>query len=62
MTIEQFDKTRFTLNMRFLYKGKEYPFFSVDFEERLVGINENNQEVTDDMQLNWKRCENIELI
>lgn len=62
MTIEQFDKTGFTSNMRCLYKGKEYTIFSVDFEEGLVGINENNQEVIDDMQLNWKRCENIELI
>ncbi len=48
--------------MRCLYKNKEYPIYSVDFEERLIAINETNQEVTDDMQLDWKRCENIELI
>ncbi len=59
MTIEEFDNTGFTGNMRCLYQGKEYPIFSVDFEERLIAINENNQEVTDDMQLDWKRCENI---
>lgn len=62
MTIQEFDNTRFTGNMRCLYKSKEYPILSVDFEERLIAINETNQEVTDDMQLDWKRCENITLI
>jgi hypothetical protein len=62
MTAEQFDNTAFTGNMYCLYKGKEYPIFSVDFEERLIAINETNQEVTDYMVLDWKRCENIDLI
>lgn len=62
MTAEEFDKTGFTGGMRCLYKGKEYPILSVDFQERLIAINETDQEVTDDMQLDWKRCENVELI
>ena len=62
MTTEKFDNTGFTGQMRCLYKNKEYPIFMVDFEERLIAINETNQEVTDDMQLDWKRCENITLI
>lgn len=62
MTQEQFDKTGFTGQMRCLYKGKEYPIYSVDFEERLIAINETNQDVTDDMPLDWKRCESIEII
>ena len=53
MTIEEFDKTGFTGMMRCLYKGKEYPIYSVDFEERLIAINETNQEVTDDVKLTF---------
>lgn len=62
MTIDQFDNTGFTGNMRCLFKGKEYPIYSVDFEERLIAINETNREVTDDMNFDWKRCENVELL
>lgn len=62
MSQEEFDKTGFTGNMRCLYKGKEYSILGVSFDEKLIGINEFNQELTDDMQLDWKRCENIQLI
>lgn len=62
MTAKEFDETKFTGGMRCLYKRKEYPIYMVDFEERLIAINESNQEVTDDMQLDWKRCENVEII
>lgn len=62
MTTEEFDKTYFTGDMRCLYKNKEYPIYSVDFEERLIAINETNGGIYDDMSLDWKRCENITLI
>ena len=62
MTIQEFDNTGFTGNMRCLYKGKEYDIYSVDFEERLIAISESNQEVDIDTLLDWKRCENVELI
>jgi len=62
MTKEEFDATGFTGGMRCIYKNKEYPIYSVDFQERLIAINETNQEVADDMQLDWKRCENIGLL
>lgn len=59
MTIDEFDKTGFTGQMKCEYKGKEYDIISVDFEEKLIGIFEIgiDQEVLD-----WKRCENITLI
>jgi hypothetical protein len=62
MTADEFDNTGFTGMMRCLYKGKEFPIISVDFEERLIAINECSEELTEDTQLDWKRCENIELI
>ena len=40
MTIEEFDKARFTGQMKCKYKGKEYDIISVDFEERIIGIFE----------------------
>jgi len=62
MTAQEFDNTGFTGNMRCLYKNKEYPICSVDFEERLIAINETSQELTEGTQLDWKRCENITII
>jgi len=63
MTIEQFDNTGFTGQMKCNYKGKEYEIISVDFEERIIAINET-QSFDDDGfdELYWKRCENIELV
>jgi len=63
MTIEEFDNTGFTGQMKCEYKGKEYEIISVDFEERIIAINEFDSfddNGADD--LDWKRCENITLI
>lgn len=63
MTIEEFDKTGFTGGMKCVHKGKEYEIISVDFEERIIAINEFDifgDNGADD--LDWKRCENIELL
>lgn len=57
MTIEEFENTKFVWNMKCIYKGKEYPIVSVDFEEKLISIFE-----TDINNPDWKRCENIEII
>lgn len=63
MTIEEFDQTRWTGNMRCLYKEKEYPIYSVDFEERIIAIDEVGLfEINEKDGLDWKRCENITLI
>ena len=60
MTIEEFNKTGFTGQMRCTYKGEEYLLASVDFEEQIIGILlPDNQE--DDYELTWVRCENVEL-
>jgi len=63
MTIEEFDKTGFTGQMKCEYKGKEYDIISVDFEERIIAINET-QSFDDDGrdELDWKRCENITIL
>jgi hypothetical protein len=44
-----------------IYKGKEYPVFSVDFEEQLVAIP-SPYEGCDENEIQWVRCENIEII
>lgn len=63
MTAEEFDKTGFTGQMKCEYKGKEYDIFSVDFEERIIAIDETGTfEFDGDGGLSWKRCENITLI
>lgn len=58
MTIKEFDNTKWTGQMKCRYKLKEYDIVSVDFEERLIAIQETN----DEEQLDWKRCENVTLI
>lgn len=59
MSIEEFDTTGFTGGMKVLYKNQQYDIVMVDFEEKLIGINEI-QNIDD--SCDWKRCENIELI
>lgn len=63
MTTEEFDKTEFTEQMVCVYKEKEYPIVSVDFEERLIAIYEAPIcEHEENSHPDWKRCENITLI
>lgn len=38
MTIEEFNKIPFTGNMIAIFKEKEFPIVSCDFEEKTVGI------------------------
>ncbi len=61
MTIEQFDNTGFTGGMKCRYKLQEYDIIMVDFEEKLIAINETQTDEPE-LQLDWKRCENITLI
>lgn len=60
MTIQEFNNTGFTGGMTAIFKGKEYPIVTVDFEESLIGIDENISGAEPDT-VSWKRCENIEL-
>ena len=61
MTIEEFDKTKFTGGMQVKHKNKVFDIYSVDFEEKTIAINEFNED-EDEIALSWKRCENVELI
>jgi len=63
MTIEEFDNTEWTGQMKCEYKGKGFDIVLVDFEEKIIAINETD---TLDYEgypiLDWKRCENITII
>lgn len=58
MTIEEFDNTSFKAEMKAKYQGKEYDVVQVDFQEKLIGL-ENPVFPEETI---WVRCENCELI
>ena len=58
MTIEQFDTIDFTAGIRVLFEGNVYDLAGINFPERLIGI----QEIEDEDEIEWKRCENVELV
>lgn len=57
MSIEEFNNARFGSGMHAEYKGDIYPIISVDFEEKLIGIDTQN-----DGESYWVRCENVKRI
>lgn len=62
MTLDQFDKVRWTGNMKAMYRdGKTYDVGSVDFLEQLVGIL-GYAAGADENNLQWVRCENVEIV
>lgn len=60
MTITQFDATAFNGTETVIYDGHAYPLVSVDFKEKLIGINEFPDD-DEDETITWKRCENCEI-
>lgn len=56
MTIEEFDNFKFHAGMVVKYQERLYAVASVDFEERLMGLDD--PEIQD---VRWKRCENCTL-
>lgn len=38
MTTQQFSKILYGKNDKVIYKGKEYPILSIDFDNHLIGI------------------------
>jgi hypothetical protein len=62
MTIQEFDNTGFTGNMKCIFQREEYVVATIDFEERLIGIYEMIQGAENEDDISWKRCENITLI
>lgn len=61
MTITQFETTRFGNGDKAKYDGEVYPIAQVDFKECLIGLLGVCEGGEDD-DINWVRCENIELI
>lgn len=58
MTTEEFDNFKFIHGLKAEYKGRVYNVISVDFEEKLIAIDEFG----DGTYESWKRCENIKII
>ena len=54
MKKSKFDKTRFWAGMQVKYHDSIYYILSVNFEERLIGINWHGE-------IFWIRCENCEI-
>lgn len=65
MTVEEFNNTKFGARMQVIYRGEAREIVSVDFEEKLIGLNDKfyDPEDPDDIaQINWVRCENCKLV
>ena len=63
MTIEEFNNTRFGNGDQAVYNkdGIRYQIKSLDFDEKLVGIITDSDNLVDG-ELTWVRCENINYI
>lgn len=64
MTICEFDTTGFGAGTKVEYKGVTCPVYSVDFEEKLIGIPLHLVcgGVEDETEVQWVRCENCNLL
>jgi hypothetical protein len=58
MTIDQFDCMSFKSDMKAMYDGQEFDVVSVDFEEKLIGLED--PEFPEETK--WVRCENCQII
>ena len=55
MTTEEFEKTGFTNGMTCIYCNQVHKIISVNFQENLLGLREDNDEDC----LFWVRCESV---
>ena len=62
MTIEEFYNTGWNACSEVIYKGNILCVGSVDFEERLIGTYKIEDSNLDEIEFDWIRCENAELI
>lgn len=68
MTITTFDETRWGAGMTVEYDGKERKVVSVDFREKLIGLQSleepeiNDDGEPEDLPFDWVRCENCRLL
>lgn len=64
MTIEEFNNTKWHYGMEAVIHSKMYgtiqrPIARVNFDQALIGIATDDDE---DLQLDWFRCENCDII
>ena len=61
MSIDEFNRTKFTGNMKVTHNGRARELFSVNFEESLIGLLEDcaGHDLGD---IEWVRCENVTVI
>lgn len=62
MTIEDFNNNYWSGTSKVIYKTNEYEVEAVDFEEKLIAINEFPDLEDEGNNLSWKRCENCKLV
>jgi hypothetical protein len=56
MTLEEYDKTGWTGNMKAEYRGQIYDIGAANFPEYLIALDDGTDDYT------WVRCENITLV
>lgn len=56
MKLEEFEKQAWKSGMKAKYHGGEFDIATINFEESLVGLMDDREEIS------WVRCENVELI
>jgi hypothetical protein len=61
MTIEEFNKTKFTGNMRCIFEMRTREILSFNFSQALIGLVEDCQG-SEDGDIEWVRCENVAII
>lgn len=61
MTQQEFTTNGFRAGDKVKYKGKIYPIAYLDFEENLIGIDEQILGADEDT-ISMKRCENVQYI
>lgn len=66
MTIEQFNNTGWSAGMTVEYRGRERNVASVNFQEKLIGLESleepDEDDPDEDLPFDWVRCENCRLL
>lgn len=58
MTIEEFNDQRWGSKMQCIYNANVRKIASVDFEEKLIGLEPMPNSGADEDDIDWVRCEN----
>lgn len=62
MTQQEFDTTGFYKGIMAKYDGQEWLIRQVNFKERLLGLWPPFADLSDDLEIEWVRCENVKKI